>query len=346
MRAITLTAPHTVTLAEVPPPSAGPGEVVVRVALLGLCGTDLGFFDGSSNYLRDGLKAYPFVPGHEWVGRVTEVGAGVPDDLLGTRVAGHNFRPCGRCAECSRGRIKYCPERSEIGVLGPHQGAGAEWIAVPVETLRRIPDSMSDAAATLLEPTSAGMHAVVRLAIGATDRVAVLGAGTLGLAAAQIVRSRGADLVLFDPNPVARALAAELGIIAIDVPREADPGAFDAVIEASGSEAAARAAVDLVAPGGRVAQLGTPHHDVNGYPAATLVIQDATLHGVLSGVGYWDPLIELVESGVVDLDSLVDTVYPLAAVDRAFAHLASGARARPKVLLSLGPETTGPAPGA
>ncbi|NMD56563.1 MULTISPECIES: zinc-dependent alcohol dehydrogenase [Tsukamurella] len=346
MRAITLTAPNTVALAEIPPPTAGPGEALVRVTLLGLCGTDLGFFDGSSNYLRDGLKSYPFVPGHEWVGRVVDVGEGAPRDLVGIRVAGHNFRPCGRCTECARGRIKYCPDRSEIGVLGPLQGAGAEWITVPVDSLRRIPDAMSDAAATLLEPTAAGMHAVERLGIGSEDRVAVLGAGTLGLAAAQIVLSRGADLLLFDPSSVARALAADLGIVAVDGSREADTGAFDAVIEASGSEAAARTAVDLVASGGRVAQLGTPHHDVNGYPAATLVIQDATLHGVLSGVGYWDPLIELVESGAVDLDSLVDTVYPLAEVDQAFAHLASGARARPKVLLSLGPETTGPAPRA
>lgn len=340
MRAITLTAPNTVTLTELPPPSAGAGEVVVRVALLGLCGTDLGLFDGSSNYLRDGLKSYPFVPGHEWVGRVSEIGPGAPEELLGSRVAGHNFRPCGDCAECSRGRIKYCPDRSEIGVLGPQHGAGAEWIAVPVDSLRRIPDAMSDAAAALLEPTSAGMHAVERLAVSAGDSVAVLGAGTLGLAAAQIVLSRGADMVLFDPNPAARQLAAELGIRAAAVPSESDHGAFDAVIEASGSEAAARSAVALVAPGGRIAQVGTPHHEVNGYPAATLVIQDATLHGVLSGVGYWDPLIELVDSGAVNLDALVDTVYPLAAIDRAFAHLASGQRARPKVLISLVPETT------
>lgn len=344
MRAITLTAPNTVTLADVPRPSAEPGEVIVRVALLGLCGTDLGFFDGSSNYLRDGLKSYPFVPGHEWMGRVTEVGDGVPHDFLGARVAGHNFRPCGRCPECDRGRIKYCPERSEIGVLGPQQGAGAEWIAVPVDTLRRIPDAMSDAAAALLEPTAAGMHAVERLAIGPGDRVAVLGAGTLGLAAAQIVRARGAEPRLVDPNPLARDLAVELGITAAERLAESERGNFDAVIEASGNEAAGRAAVGLVASGGRVAQLGTPHHDVDAYPSATLVIQDATLHGVLSGVGYWDPLIELVESRAVDLDSLIDAVYPLESIGKAFAHLASGQRARPKVLVSLGPETIGAAP--
>ena len=84
---------------------------------------------------------------------------------------------------------------------------------------------------------------------------------------------------------------------------------------------------------------------MDGYPAATLVIQDATLHGVLSGVGYWDPLIELVESGAVDLDGLVDAVYPLASIDLAFARLASGQRARPKVLVSLDPESTAPARG-
>lgn len=336
MRAITLTGPYEVTLTDIEPPTAGPGEVLVRVSLLGLCGTDLGFFDGSSNYLRDGLKSYPFIPGHEWVGRVIDVGAGVAPELLGNRVSGHNFRPCRSCGECRRGRIKYCPDRSELGVLGPQPGAGAEIIAVPADTLSHIPDSLSDAAAALLEPTAAAMHAVERLAIGAEDRVAVLGAGTLGLAATQIVVSRGAQLTLFDPNPKAGDLAAELGIDATLRPTPDDLGTFDAVIEASGSEAAACSAVALVAPGGRIAQLGTPHHDVDGFPSATLVIQDATLHGVLSGVGYWNPLIALIESGRVDLDALVDRVFPLDDVDAAFAHLAA-ARARPKVLIALAP---------
>jgi 2-desacetyl-2-hydroxyethyl bacteriochlorophyllide A dehydrogenase len=337
MKAIQLIAPRTLSVTDTAPPEPGPGEVLVRVGLLGLCGTDLGFFDGSSNYLRDGLKSYPFVLGHEWIGTVVGTGSGTDPELLGRRVSGHNFRVCGRCAHCRAGRIRSCPDRSEIGVLGPRPGAGAQLITAPVDTLTRIPDALSDAAGALLEPTAAAVHAVDRLAVTASDRVAVLGAGTLGLAAAQTARAIGADTVVLDPHPAARALAAELGLRAQACPAAADEEAYDAVIEASGNESAVRSAVRLVAAGGRIAQLGTPHHAVDGFDAAGLVIRDVTLHGVLSGIGYWDRLVGLVESGAVNLDALVDRVFPLDELDAAFARLTDGNRNRPKVLVRIGP---------
>lgn len=337
MKAIQLTAPHTVTITDVPPAEPGPGEVLVRVGLLGLCGTDLGFFDGSSNYLRNGLKSYPFVLGHEWVGTVVRTGPGAATDLLGQRVSGHNFRVCGRCTHCRTGRIRSCPNRSEIGVLGPLPGAGAQLITAPVDTLTRIPDALSDVAGALLEPTAAAVHAVDRLAVTSSDRVAVLGAGTLGLAAAQTARSLGAETLVVDPHPAARDLATELGLRARGAPAAADEGAYDAVFEASGNEAAVRSAVRLVASGGRIAQLGTPHHTVDGFDAATLVIRDVTLHGVLSGIGYWSRLVDLVESGAVNLDALVDRIFPFDELGSAFSHLADGSRNRPKVLVRIGP---------
>ncbi|MGW2836202.1 zinc-dependent alcohol dehydrogenase [Streptomyces sp. NPDC001493] len=337
MKAILFTGPRAVTITEIDPPEPGPDEVLIQVRLLGLCATDLGFYDGSSNYLCDGLKSYPFVPGHEWVGTVVGLGPGADPALDGQRVAGHNFRVCGRCPHCRAGRVRYCPDRSEIGVLGPRSGAGAQLITAPVSTLTRIPDALSDEAAALLEPTAAAVHAVDRLAVTRQDRVAVLGAGTLGLAAAQVVRALGASVVLFDPQPTARELAHRLGLTAEASPSEDDTEAYDAVIEASGSVAAVRSAVGLVASGGRMAQLGTPHRAVDGFDAAGLVIRDVTLHGVLSGIGYWDRLVALVESGVVNLDPLVDRVFPVDDLDAAFARLSDGGRARPKVMVRIGP---------
>ncbi|MFJ2821346.1 zinc-binding dehydrogenase [Streptomyces toxytricini] len=343
MKAIQLTGPRAVSVTEVDPPAPGPGEVLVRVALLGLCGTDLGLYDGTSNYLRDGWKSYPFVPGHEWIGTVVALGPGTDPELAGQRVSGHNFRPCGSCPHCRAGRIRHCPDRSEIGVLGDRPGAGAELITAPADTLTRIPEALSDEAGALLEPTAAAVHALDRLAVGARDRVAVLGGGTLGLAAAQVARALGADPVVFDPQPAARDLARRLGLRASAAPTGPDEERYDAVVEASGSTAAVRAAVRLVAAGGRVAQLGTPHRAVDGFDAAALVIRDATVHGVLSGIGHWDRLVGLVESGAVDLDALVDRVFPLAEPDAAFARLADGTRTRPKILVRM---DAGTAPGA
>ncbi|MEU9481059.1 alcohol dehydrogenase catalytic domain-containing protein [Streptomyces sp. NPDC048191] len=334
MTALQLTAPGQVRLTEVPTPRLRPGHCLVAVRYVGLCGTDLGFWDGSSNYLRDGLKSYPFTPGHEWSGRVVALAGDVTGVRRGDRVAGHNFRPCGACSQCAEGRVASCPERSEMGVLGPEPGAAAAYLLVPAHTLVRLPDEVDDTTAALLEPCSAGMHAVDRLAVTAADRVAVLGGGTLGLAAAQLARARGAEVRLYDPAGPARALAAELGIHA-GPPESAPYGSFTAVIEASGAPAAVRTAPLLCAHGARLAQLGTPHHAVDGMPTAELVLRDLTLHGVLSGVAHWEPLLEAVATGALRLAPLIDTVVPLDRPDEAYRRLAEGGRTRPKVLLRL-----------
>lgn len=335
MAALLLTGPERVRVTEVPTPRPRPGHCLVAVRYVGLCGTDLGFWDGSSNYLRDGLKSYPFVPGHEWSGRVVAVAGDVTRVRVGDRVAGHNFRPCGACPHCAAGRIASCPHRSEMGVLGPEPGAAAQYLLVPAHTLVRLPEEVGDAEAALLEPCSAAMHAVDRLGVTAADRVAVLGGGTLGLAAAQLALARGATVRLYDPAAQARALAAELGIEA--APPEAAPrDEFTAVVEASGAPAAVRGAPLLCAHGARLAQLGTPHHAVDGMPTAELVLRDLTLHGVLSGIAHWDALLGAVASGALRLTPLIDAVLPHERADRAYRRLAEGDRTRPKVLLRMG----------
>ncbi|MEE1756448.1 zinc-dependent alcohol dehydrogenase [Streptomyces sp. SP18CS02] len=347
MTALFMEAPGKVVPRRLPVPSARPGHAVVAVRYLGLCATDLGFYDGSSNYLHDGQKSFPFVFGHEWSGQVVAVGepsgtgggaagaSGAVTVRVGDRVAGHNFRPCGTCDICLRGLSMHCPDRSEIGVLGPAPGAAAEYVEVPVDTVTVIPGGISDRAATLLEPCSAALHAVNRIGICAEDRVAVLGGGTLGLAAAQIARARGAEVHLLDPGVHPRALAAELGLEHAMDPSAARHGHYTAVIEASGAEAAIRLAPLLCTPGARIAQLGTPHEPVDGFPTAVLVINNVVLHAVLSGVDQWAGLVELVESGALRLEPLIDRVVPVDDIDKAFAALAEGGRRRPKVLVQL-----------
>lgn len=335
VRSVLLPGPREVAVVEGPVPIAGPGALLVRVRLLGLCGTDLGFFDGTSSYLRDGLASYPFVPGHEWTGEVVGVGAGVEPHWLGRRVAGHNIRACGRCGHCAAGRITHCPERQEIGVLGDGPGAASDLVVVPVSTVVPVPDALTDTSAALLEPASAAVHAMHRVAVGATDRVAVVGAGTLGLVAAQAARARGAAVLVVEPREEARALASTLGLVAIEQAEDHHVEAFDVVIEASGSSTGLVTAIGLAASGGRVAQLGTPHHGVDGVPVADLVVRDLSIVGVLSGVGHWEELVDLVVAGHVDLDAMVDRVVPLDDVRGAYDRLADPARVRPKVLLDF-----------
>lgn len=335
MSALVLEAPGVISEHQVAVPAPRPGHYLVEIGFLGLCGTDLGFYDGSSNYIADGLKSFPFVFGHEWSGRIAAIGAGAARFELGQRVSGHNFRPCGACEQCSQGSARYCPQRSEIGVLGAEPGAAADYLEVPEESLIGLPDSVGDTEAVLLEPGSAAVHAVRRLEITDTDRVAVLGAGTLGLVAAQVCAAIGAQVAVFDPQPGPRELAADLGIAEVGTPQQAAADAFSAVIEASGAEAAARSAPELCAPGGRIAQLGTPHAAIDRFPAATLVVKNATLHAVLSGIGYWADMLEFVEKRQLLLEPLIDSVHSRSEVGAAFGQLSASGRRRPKILLRM-----------
>jgi L-iditol 2-dehydrogenase len=337
MVALRLDGPRRLVHARVPVATNAPGCLLVAVRYVGLCGTDLGFWDGSSNYLRDGDKSYPFVFGHEWSGHVVEVSPDVRGFAPGDRVAGHNFRPCGSCAHCRRDRIMYCPDRGEMGVLGPEPGAAAQFLRVPAGTVVVLPETVDDREAALLEPCAAAMHAVERLDVGPGEEVAVLGGGTLGLAAAQIARSREAHVHLYDPAPRARGLARELGFSDAGEPGEAPRRQFDAVIEASGAPEAVRLAPLLCSPGGRLAQLGTPHGPVDGMPVSSLVLGNISLHAVLSGVNHWTQLLDLVSAGQVELAPLVDAVIPLAQARAAFERQSARDRARPKILIEFPP---------
>ena len=126
---------------EVPAPVAGPGQVVVDIALVGVCGTDVEFFTGDMAYLHQGYARYPMRLGHEWCGVVSAAGTGVDEAWLGRRVTGDTMIGCGYCGRCRSGRHNVCAERFEIGIRGGFPGALAEQLAVPVTALVALPDT-------------------------------------------------------------------------------------------------------------------------------------------------------------------------------------------------------------
>lgn len=312
-----------------------PGHCLVAVEHVGLCGTDLGFYTGTSSYLHTGRKSYPFVLGHEWSGEIVLTGEGVTGLREGDRVSGHNFRRCGSCAVCAAGGTFHCPYRTEMGVVGEEPGAASEYLSVPAETVHRIPDGVDNRAAALLEPCSASVHALRRLAISGADSVAILGAGTLGLAAAQLAVSRGASVTVLDPNPRLASLAAELGTDRVAAPDEVRSGNYDVVVEASGASEAVRQAIRLCGQNARLAQLGTPHGPVDAVPVDEAVGKNLVTHNVLSGADHWPQLLEEVASGNLRLEPMIDRAFSFHEADKAFERLNDSGRDRPKVLLNI-----------
>ncbi len=313
MRAFVLTGPRRAEVQEVEPPVAGPGEVVIEVERVGLCGTDREFFSGEMAYLHQGHAAYPIRIGHEWCGTVAAVGDGVDAAWLGRRTTGDTMLPCHRCPRCLDGRGHLCEERAEVGIRNGRAGALAEQLAMPVSALHPLPDGFDVVTGALVEPGANALRAELAAEPGPGRRLLVLGAGAIGLSAALFAAADGAEVHVMGRSARSLAFARELGLHGVwsadDLPRLA----FDAVIDASNDASLPALALDLVEPGGRVVYIG-----LSGIPSTidtrTLALKDVTAVGILSGSPGLPETIARYASGAVDPRPLVAATVTLDEV--------------------------------
>ena len=331
MRAFVLTAPFEGGVQEVDPPVPAPGEVVVDVERVGVCGTDIEFFTGEMAYLHTGEAAYPLRLGHEWAGVVADVGLGVDAGWVGRRVMGDTMLGDGTCRRCRRGRQHVCAHRTEVGVRGGRHGALAEQVAVPVTSLHVLPDAVDPTLGALVEPGGNAWRAARAAAVGPDDRALVLGPGTIGLLTALFLRAAGCEVHLLGTDPASLAFARTLGLEHAWT-REDLPGLpYDAVVDASNAAHLPALALDLVEPGGRVVCIG-----LAGSPSLvdtrTLVLKDVTAVGVLSASPGLDATIEAYARGAVDPRPLVAATVGLDQVADVLAgRRPAGAGPGPKL---------------
>jgi threonine dehydrogenase-like Zn-dependent dehydrogenase len=309
MRAFAVTGPQQCTVGDVPPPEPGPGQVVVDIERVGVCGTDVEFFTGDMVYLHQGHARYPVQLGHEWCGTVSAVGAGVDGSWVGRRTTGDTMLGCGRCRRCRAGQHHVCADRFEIGIRGGFPGALAEAIAVPVTALHPLPDSVDEVAGAMVEPGGNAWRCVEAAQLSPGERLLVLGPGTIGLLVAQLARARGLDVHLMGRSPRSLNFARSLGFkhawSATDVPATAVMDVpFDAVVDCSNAAALPSLALDLVEPGGRVVYIGLAHTPTT-IDTRTLVLKDVTAIGVLSASPGLAATIDAFATGAVDPRPLV-----------------------------------------
>jgi threonine dehydrogenase-like Zn-dependent dehydrogenase len=325
MRAFVITGPSQASVQDVEPPVAKDGEVVVAVERAGVCGTDMEFYSGEMSYLHTGQAAYPIRIGHEWCGRVAEVGPGADPAWLGRRVTGDTMLGCGHCARCLGGRQHLCADRYEIGIRHGWPGALAELLPVPEKALQPLPDGVDATLGALVEPGANALRAVRAANVSPGERLLVLGPGTIGLLCAFIAAAAGAEVHVLGLD-VGFARAA--GIANAWTADELPVLRWDAVIDASTAPHLPQRAVDLVEPGRRVVFIGISEQP-SPIDSRHLVLTDVTAVGILSGSGGLAGTIDLYAAGRVDPRPLVGATVGL---DRVADVLAGRLRtAAPKI---------------
>ncbi len=313
-----ITGPRQAEVREVERPLAAPGEVVVDVGRAGVCGTDVEFFTGEMQYLHEGFAEYPMRIGHEWMGTVSAVGAGVESRWLGLRVTGDTMLGCGVCERCQSGRQHVCEFRTELGIRGGRPGALAEQVAVPASALVELPDAVDDAMGAMVEPGGNSWRAVAGAGLKPGDKVLILGPGTIGLLCAMFARAAGAQVHLLaaadEVLPFVRSLGFENVWTAATLPALA----WAAVIDASNAAELPARALELVEPGKRVVYIG-----LAGSPSLVdtrlIALKDVTAVGVLSASGGLRQTIAAYASGEVDPRPLIAATVPLQGLAAVLA---------------------------
>ena len=318
MRAFVLTAPREFEVQDVPAPVAAPGQVVIDVERVGVCGTDVEFFTGEMQYLHDGFAEYPMRLGHEWCGVVSAVGDHVAESWIGRRVTGDTMLGCGVCRRCLAGHQHVCEFRFEIGIRGGFAGALAEQLAVPATALHALPTGVDPVLGALVEPGGNALRSVWGAALQPGDRVLVLGPGTIGLLVAYFAQARGAEVHLMGRSMRSLEFARTLGFDGVWSTDDLPDLPFDAVIDASNAPALPARALELVEPAGRVVYVG-----LAGSPSVidtrTLALKDVTAVGVLSASPGIAGTIDLYASGAVDPRPLVAATVGLDGVGAVLA---------------------------
>lgn len=299
-------------------PAPGPREVLVRVRSVGVCGSDVHYFEHG----RIGSYAVesPLVLGHEPSGEIVGVGSSVDPRRIGQRVSLEPGVPDFTCPECLAGRYNLCPG-VRFFATPPYDGAFAELVTIDERFAHPVPDSLSDDAAALLEPLSVGLWACHKGAVGAGSRVLVTGAGPVGLVAAQAALALGAaEVTVTDVNPLRLAVAAELGATrTVDVTTSSllDEGVRpDVLLECSGHPGATLEAMATLARAGRVVLVGMGSDRLE-LPTSLVQERELVLTGTFRYAHTWPAAIAMAASGRVDLDRLVTGHYGLDEVGEA-----------------------------
>jgi L-iditol 2-dehydrogenase len=338
MKALLYEEPWKMSLTEMPKPSPGSGEVLLKSVAVGICGSDVHGFTGES-----GRRKPDMIMGHEAVGQVVELGPDVTQLKVGDWVAVYNIRACGKCRFCQAEQEQLCPDKKMLGVNAGKWGAMAEFFAFPESGLFKLDPSIDPAIGLLTEPIAVGLHAIGRMQPKADDVLAIVGGGTIGIGLAIALKARGIKKYFaLDKVPEKLELIRSFGATPIHVEKEdalavireaTDGGGADGVFEAVGAAATVRTAYDLCALGGKLVLIGNLAQEFT-LPLQGVTSNETNIHG---SYGFtrsdFAAAVELISDKSIPLHQLITGSCTLEETPDVMTKMAKGELAAIKMVI-------------
>lgn len=300
-------------------PAPGPGEVLVRIASVGVCGSDVHYY--RHGRIADFVVEEPLVLGHECSGTIAAVGEGVSAERVGQRVAIEPQWTCGQCRYCTSGRYNLCPD-VQFFATPPVDGSFCDFVTIPSSRAFTISDSMSFDAGALIEPLSVGLAAQDKMDLGGDDSLLIAGCGPIGILCMMAARGAGVGrIIMTDVDAGRREKAIELGADEAYAP--SDPGLidqqFEGFVDATGVASAVVGGIKQLAPAGVAVLVGMGNDDLE-LPVSHIANNEIVLTGIFRYADTWPRAIEMASSGLFDLDQLVTDTYALEDAEAALAE--------------------------
>ena len=337
MKALFLLSPGKTEIREISMPVPGKNEVLLKVGMVGFCGSDLNGYRGLFE-----LQEYPSILGHEVSASIEKAGSNVPAEFkTGTKVTINPYLSCGKCVSCRKGRPNACQDNKTMGVRRP--GALTEYITVPWDTI--YPSSiLSFKELALVEPLTVGFHAAKRGRVCSEDIVAVIGCGIVGMGALVGSVYRGAEVIAIDVDDTKMALAKKAGAAHIINTSKVDlhqalseitgGDGPDVIIEAVGNDFTYKAAVEEVAYTGRVVYIGYAKKPVE-YNTGIFVKKEIEIMGSRNCLGDFPDVIKYLESGTFPVDDVVSRIVPLEKAGEALSDWAANTGKVTKIMVQV-----------
>jgi 2-desacetyl-2-hydroxyethyl bacteriochlorophyllide A dehydrogenase len=321
VRAVVFEGPGKLSVQDVPDPVPGRTDVIVEVAAVGICGTDIHVYEGDYSGTQ-----YPLIPGHEVSGTVVALGGEVAGLAVGDRVVVDPTLACGQCDRCVNGSYNLCVNWNSLGVTR-NNGASAQYLLAPAKNAYRIPAGVDQYQATMVEPLSCAIRAYDVLPRRLGDHYLIYGAGTMGLLLAQLApRAGAASVTVVDPNEGRRALAREVGVEQV-VPNadEPDRPSWDVVIDCSGVIAAMEDGLPRVKPGGTFQHFGVaPAQAKASYLPISVVRDEINIVGSAASRYTFSRAVEMFAAGAIRTELMFSHAFTLDDYDQAMGMFRRG----------------------